>query len=58
MVSDGLISLFHLQLDEVDRSHLASRLALNFSGEYTDAAKLSDIPVTIIDVSVSSGSVC
>lgn len=38
------------KLDEVDRSHLASRLALNFSGEYTDAAKLSDIPVTIIDV--------
>ena len=39
------------QLDDIDRVHLASRLAMNFSGDYVDATKLQNVPITIIDVS-------
>lgn len=51
------LPLFHLQLDQLDRNQLASRLTLNCTDSYVEPQKLKDVYVTIMDVSAALPSV-
>lgn len=43
-----------LQLDQLDRNQLASRLTLNCTDSYVEPQKLKDVYVTIMDVSAAT----